>query len=52
MCGFCNLCVCVGFVICVFAWVLYYVCLCGLCNLSVYEGFVIFGCFGNVYSVF
>ena len=40
LCGFCNVCVCVGFVMCMFVWVLLCVCLCGFCNVCVCAGFV------------
>ena len=52
MCGFCNVCVCVGFVMCGC------VCMCGFCNVCVCVcvDFVMCVCFGNtctcIYCVF
>jgi hypothetical protein len=43
--GFCNVCVCVGFVMCGC------VCVCGFCNVCVCVGFVMCGCFGNMCTV-
>ena len=40
LCGFCNVRVCVGFVMCVFVCVLKCVCLCGFCNVCVRVGFL------------
>jgi len=50
MCGFCDVWVCVGFVMrgCVYVWVLEYmgVYMCGFCNVwvCVYMGFLMCGC--------